>query len=86
MKNITALMFAGLSFFGSIAAAQAAQADTPAVTQYSYGTKLDIAKVVQVSRIPNVCGVVPATMVYIDHAGEQHKLQYEVMGRGCADS
>ncbi len=41
---------------------------------------LDVAKVVSISDIPNVCDVVPATMVYIDHQGQTHSVTYMVMG------
>lgn len=90
MKSIAALALVGFSFIGLMSAAQAAdhttdQAATP-VTEYTYGTKLDIDKVVRISPIPNVCGVVPATMTYIDHHGEKHVLEYQVMGTGCAQS
>jgi Protein of unknown function (DUF2790). len=33
----------------------------PAVEEYTYSTHLDIAKVISMSEIPNVCEVVPAT-------------------------
>ncbi|EXF95851.1 hypothetical protein HK44_021020 [Pseudomonas fluorescens HK44] len=41
---------------------------------------LDIAKVISVSDTSTACEVVPATMVYIDHQGETHKVTYQVMG------
>ncbi|EJM66343.1 Protein of unknown function (DUF2790) [Pseudomonas sp. GM49] len=41
---------------------------------------LDIAKVIFVSDTSTACEVVPATMVYIDHQGQTHKLTYQVMG------
>jgi hypothetical protein len=41
---------------------------------------LDIAKVISVTDTSTACDVVPATMVYIDHQGETHKLTYQVMG------
>ena len=90
MKSIAALALVGFSFVGLMSSAQAAeqataQATTP-VTEYTYGTKLDIDKVVKISPIPNVCGVVPATMTYVDHQGQKHVLEYQVMGTGCAQS
>lgn len=56
------------------------------VEQYTYGTHLDIAKVVSVSNIPNVCRVVPMRMTYEDSNGQQHVMAYQVMGNGCSDS
>lgn len=54
-----------------------------AVTQYDYSMKLQIAKVIRISDIPNVCEVVPAQMTYEDHQGQQHTIEYRVMGTGC---
>jgi hypothetical protein len=63
-----------------------AQADDPVDTQeYSYSTQLDVAKVVSMSTIPDVCGVVPAKMVYEDSQGRRHALIYKVMGGGCSN-
>jgi hypothetical protein len=85
MKSIAALALVGFSLIGCMSAAQAADGSdrSLAATQYTYGTKLDIAKVVNVSPIPDVCGVVPATMTYFDHQGQEHKIEYRVMGNGC---
>jgi hypothetical protein len=55
------------------------------VEEYTYTTHLDIAKVVSMSDIPNVCEVVPARMTYEDSKGVQHILEYRVMGNGCID-
>lgn len=57
----------------------------PAVEQYSYSSKLDIAKVISLSEIPNVCEVVPARMTYEDSQGARHTLEYRVMGNGCSN-
>jgi len=52
---------------------------------YKYGDKLDIAKVVSLSQIPdNTCEVVPATMTYIDSKGVQHTIEYKVLANGCS--
>lgn len=85
MKSIAALVLVGFSFMGCMSAAQAADDsnNNVATTEYSYGTKLDIAKVVDLSPVPDVCGVVPATMTYVDHQGQEHKIEYRVMGNGC---
>ncbi|WP_095108155.1 DUF2790 domain-containing protein [Pseudomonas sp. Irchel 3E20] len=55
------------------------------VVEYTYSTHLDIAKVLSMSEIPNVCEVVPARMEYEDSKGQRHILQYSVMGNGCSN-
>jgi len=90
MKNIAALALCGFSFFALVSGAQAADnAASPAVTEYTYGTKLDIAKVVNVSdsaNVDNVCEVVPANMTYIDHQGQRHTVEYRIMSNACSQS
>lgn len=90
MKNIAALALCGFSFFALVSGAQAAdQASAPAVTEYTYGTQLDIAKVVNVSgsaAVDNVCKVVPADMTYIDHQGQRHTIEYHIMSSACSQS
>ncbi|MGC5701302.1 DUF2790 domain-containing protein [Pseudomonas sp. NFXW11] len=56
-----------------------------AVEEYSYSTDLDIAKVISMSEVPEVCEVVPARMEYEDSKGQRHILQYRVMGNGCSN-
>ncbi|MDB6047450.1 MAG: hypothetical protein JWR17_196 [Pseudomonas sp.] len=58
---------------------------TVPVEQYTYSTHLDIAKVISTTPIPDVCGVVPARMDYVDSKGIEHVLEYRVMGNGCMD-
>ena len=55
------------------------------VEQYSYSQDLDIAKVISMSEVPNVCKVVPARMMYEDSKGHRHILEYRVMGNGCSN-
>ena len=82
MKVLTALLLAG---FATLAVAGETSTVQPsAVEHYSYGTKLDIARVVSLSTIPNVCEVVPATMTYEDSQGQRHTVEYQVMGDGCS--
>ena len=81
MKALVAAALLAVSSF-----AFADQAVQPQVEQYSYGTKLDIAKVISLSKVPNVCEVVPATMVYEDHQGECHTVEYRVMGAARVES
>ncbi len=82
MKNLIALVLAG---FATLAiAGETSSAQQPAVEQYNYGTKLDIARVISLSTIPDVCEVVPATMTYEDSQGQRHTLEYQAMGDGCS--
>ncbi len=55
------------------------------VEQYTYSSHPDIAKVISVSEIPDVCAVVPARMTYLDSQGQQHIMAYQVMGNGCSN-
>jgi hypothetical protein len=57
----------------------------PVVEEYTYSTDLDIAKVISMSEIPNVCEVVPAKMEYDDSKSQRHILRYSVMGNGCSN-
>lgn len=70
-----------ISLFMTLVATSAMAAGTPpsAVT-YNPTQPLDIARVVSVSDTATACGVVPATMVYVDHQGQSHRVTYEVMG------
>ena len=61
-----------------------AQQQVP-VEEYTYSTDLDIAKVISMSEVPEVCEVVPARMEYEDSHGQRHILQYRVMGNGCSN-
>lgn len=74
------------SLCASAMAGQASTAQHPAVEEYTYSSHLDIAKVVSMSDVPNVCKVVPATMVYDDSKGQRHILRYSIMGNGCSNS
>ncbi|EJM72256.1 DUF2790 domain-containing protein [Pseudomonas sp. GM55] len=55
------------------------------VETYTYGTKLDIKRVIEVSEIASECAPVPARMTYEDSQGQRHTLEYEVMGTGCSN-
>jgi len=87
MKALALLVISGLS--GMVAAAElpaaAGSQGQPAVEQYNYSMHLDIARVVRLDEIPNVCGVVPVQMTYQDHQGELHTIEYSVMGNGCSN-
>lgn len=83
MKLFKALIVASFVMLGT----QTAFADQPAVEQYSYYSHLDIAKVIDMDRVPDdVCGVVPVQMTYLDHQGQEHVMQYSVVGNGCSSS
>jgi hypothetical protein len=70
-----------ISLFLTLAATSAlAAGNEPATTSYDPAQSLDIAKVVSVSNTATACGVVPATMEYVDHQGQPHRVTYEVMG------
>ncbi len=57
----------------------------PIVEDYTYSTHLDVAKVLSMSNIPEVCEVVPVKMEYEDSQGQRHILNYHVMGNGCSN-
>ena len=83
MKHLIAL---ALISFSTLAAADELQvAQQPAVEQYTYATDLDIANVISVTPAADVCEVVPAQMIYEDHQGQRHILEYRVMGNGCSN-
>ena len=86
MKALWVLVLGSLC---ATAMADEAPTDTtqpkPAIEEYTYSTHLDIAKVISMSDIPNVCKVVPAKMEYDDSKGQRHILRYSVMGNGCSN-
>ena len=78
MKALLVLIF---SFFCA-----GAMAEEPLpVEQYSYSQHLDIAHVISMSEVANVCAVVPVSMTYEDSKGQKHILEYRVMGNGCSN-
>lgn len=87
MKALLVLVLSSLC-----ATAMADQASTdvaqqrPVIEEYTYSSHLDIAQVISMSDIPNVCEVVPAKMEYDDSKGQRHILRYSVMGNGCSQS
>ena len=84
MKTLIALFMVGVSGLSMAAEQVANNQEQPSVEQYTYGTHLDIAKVVSQSEVPDVCGVVPVQMTYEDHQGQQHTMEYQVIGNGCS--
>jgi hypothetical protein len=70
-----------ISLLLSVIATSAMAADNePLAVLYNPAQTLDIAKVVSVSDTATACGVVPATMEYVDHQGRAHRVTYNVMG------
>ncbi|MFJ2710250.1 DUF2790 domain-containing protein [Pseudomonas sp. NPDC087346] len=61
-----------------------AHAEEDAVA-YRYGMDLDIAEVVSISPVADICGVVPVDMVYLDSNGGRHTLHYSEFGTGCSN-
>ena len=84
MKRLIVL---ALLAFSTLAAADDVEVapQQPAVEHYTYATDLDIATVISVTPIADVCEVVPAQMTYEDHQGQRHILEYRVMGNGCSN-
>lgn len=80
MKNILIL---ALSLTASLSAYAQEASVTPEVTQYSYGMHLDIAHVVKVTPVADVCGPTPVQMTYSDSKGDVHVMEYNVTGTGC---
>ncbi|AIZ33529.1 DUF2790 domain-containing protein [Pseudomonas sp. K1(2024)] len=75
---------------GSVCSAAMADDLTPPAEQipvehYNYSQHLDIAKVLSMSPVADVCAVVPARMTYEDSQGHRHVLEYRVMGNGCSN-
>ncbi|ADR59087.1 Type IIA topoisomerase subunit A [Pseudomonas sp. XWY-1] len=83
MKALLVLVLGSLC--GAAMAGEAKDAEQIPVEQYSYSQHLDIARVISMSEVPNVCEVVPARMTYEDSKGQTHILEYRVMGNGCSN-
>ena len=85
-------LFETLSVAQNIALAMGARAGTPkqleptiAEVSRRYGMALDIAEVVSITPVADVCGVVPVEMTYLDSHGAKHILQYSEFGTGCSN-
>lgn len=52
------------------------------VEDYSYSTKLDIARVIAAPDL-GFCGIQPVQMTYEDHSGQTHTVRFEEVGSGC---
>ena len=87
LSNIVILLaFAsvGAQAFADDNSSTAATAKTPVET-YTYDTHLDIKRVISVTDVGDQCGPVSAQMTYEDSHGQQHVLEYQVMGTGCSN-
>ena len=90
-KQMKALVVMALSSLCATAAladeapTELAGHNAPIVEDYTYNTHLDVAKVVSMSTVPQVCEVVPVQMEYEDSQGQRHILNYHVMGNGCSN-
>lgn len=82
MKIALALLLGSL---GAQAYAQSAPTQNPAVEQYDYATRLDVAHVISITEPANECAPVPVQMTYEDSQGQRHVLQYQIMGTGCSN-
>jgi len=89
MKLLNIALFVALGTAGaqafaddsrSTAASSQAQVET-----YTYGTRLDIKRVIEVSQVADECGPVPARMTYEDSQGQRRTIEYQVMGSGCSN-
>lgn len=68
------------------AAHTAETAEKPAAETYTYQTRLDIKKVIEMTDISDACGgPLPVRMTYEDSHGQRHTVEYQVMGTGCSN-
>jgi hypothetical protein len=81
---LLALATAGTQAFADDSPSTAATGQTPLET-YTYGTRLDIKRVIEVSEVADECGPVPARMTYEDSRGQRRTIEYQVMGSGCSN-
>jgi hypothetical protein len=81
---LLALATAGTQAFADDSHSTAATGQTPLET-YTYGTRLDIKRVIEVSEVADECGPVPARMTYEDSQGQRRTIEYQVMGTGCSN-
>ncbi|MGH8349627.1 MAG: DUF2790 domain-containing protein [Pseudomonas sp.] len=89
MKLVRIALFVALGAAGTPAFADDSHSTTATsqspVETYTYETKLDIKRVIEVSEIANECGPVPAHMTYEDSQGQRRTIEYQVMGTGCSN-
>jgi hypothetical protein len=72
--------------FGLLATGSAlAASSNPALIHDKPGffVHLDVNKVISQTDLASQCGIVPARLDYLDHAGQEHVMDYLVYGNGC---
>lgn len=84
MKALIALFLAGVSCV-SLASERIAEQAEQSAEPYSYASQPDIAKVISHhGNDAETCGPVAMQMVYEDHQGLRHTMEYQAMGSGCS--
>lgn len=76
------LGFAALLVTGS-AFADTQTAEPVIHDKTGFFVNLDIAKDLSSNIITQDCGIVPAQLIYLDHQGRKHVLDYQVQGMDC---
>ena len=73
---------AACASFGALADPAAPQPVVSKGETYEYGMPLDVAKVISITPARNAadCQVGTAHMVYVDHQGQKHEVDYREMG------
>lgn len=72
-----------LSFGLLFAAAAQAQG---VVTDYHYGMRVDVARVLSLTEpVTEECQVIKAVMIYRDSSGQEHTLRYRKLAEVCSD-
>ena len=77
MLGLAALLAIGSASAGT-------QATAPVIhDKAGFFVHLDIAKDLSSNDISQECGIVPAQLIYLDHQGREHMLDYQVQGMDC---
>jgi Protein of unknown function (DUF2790) len=82
MKTSLLVLLMGVS---AVTMAAEVQPKAASVEQYNYSTHLDVAKVISQTDASSVCGTTPVDMTYLDSKGQQHTVEYLVVGGGCVN-
>ncbi|WP_415756795.1 DUF2790 domain-containing protein [Pseudomonas sp. LT1P18] len=80
--KMSVLGFAALLATGS-AFADTQTAEPVIHDKTGFFVHLDIAKDLSSNIITQDCGIVPAQLIYLDHQGRKHVLDYQVQGMDC---
>ncbi|BAN48188.1 DUF2790 domain-containing protein [Metapseudomonas resinovorans] len=81
MKTLVVALTLSLASTATLAATTD-QATQP-VTEYEYGMRLDIQRVVQMTDLTTFCGIGPARMTFEDSQMQERTIEYLVWGTGC---